>query len=172
VASLQRAGRVSDALGGTIAVADIRIAQGRLGEAMRAYEQALRLAAAQPALAERISPELPDIVAEAAFAADHEQALTVGDVLLRRTRLGLLDARRLCEPDAEGVLAVARALGGQLDWDEQQVTREVAGWHELARVEGLVPRRDARAAAGAAAHGAPPPEPSPTAPGGAPEEAA
>jgi LuxR family maltose regulon positive regulatory protein len=45
VASLRRAGRVSDALGGTIAVADIRIAQGRLGEALRAYERALQLAA-------------------------------------------------------------------------------------------------------------------------------
>ena len=37
---------------------------------------------------------LPDIAAEAAYAAGHEQAHTVGDVLLRRTRLGLLDARR------------------------------------------------------------------------------
>ena len=43
--------------------------------------------------AERISPELPDILAEAPFAAAHEQARSLGDVLLRRTRLGLLDAR-------------------------------------------------------------------------------
>ncbi|MGH2350655.1 MAG: LuxR C-terminal-related transcriptional regulator [Chloroflexota bacterium] len=49
VASLQRAGHVSDALGCTIAVADIRIAQGRLGEAMRTYERALQLAAEQRA---------------------------------------------------------------------------------------------------------------------------
>ncbi len=45
--SLQRAGHIADVLGCAIAVADIRIAQGRLREAMITYEQALRLAGAQ-----------------------------------------------------------------------------------------------------------------------------
>ena len=36
-------GTSSDAIGGAIALADIRIAQGRLREAMRTYEQALQL---------------------------------------------------------------------------------------------------------------------------------
>ena len=48
-ASLQRVGHYADALGSTIALADIRIAQGRLREAMRTYEQALRLAPEQGA---------------------------------------------------------------------------------------------------------------------------
>jgi glycerol-3-phosphate dehydrogenase len=104
-----------------------------------AANMVMRLAAAESTLAARISPELPDIAAEAAFAADHEQAHTVADVLLRRTRLGLLDARRLCQPGAEGPPAVARAMAGQLDWDEARVEREVAGWREVARAEGLVP---------------------------------
>jgi LuxR family maltose regulon positive regulatory protein len=43
VAGLRRAGFVSDILGCSIALADIRITQGRLGEAMRTYEQALQL---------------------------------------------------------------------------------------------------------------------------------
>jgi len=47
MAHVQRAGHISDAIGGAIARADIRIAQGRLHEAMRTYEQALQLAAAQ-----------------------------------------------------------------------------------------------------------------------------
>ncbi|MGH2783117.1 MAG: FAD-dependent oxidoreductase, partial [Thermoleophilaceae bacterium] len=47
----------------------------------------LRLAAAAPHLARRISPDLPDIAAEAAFAAGHEQARSLADVLLRRTRV-------------------------------------------------------------------------------------
>ena len=42
-AGLLRAGYVADVLGCAIALADIRIAQGRLGEAMRTYEQALQL---------------------------------------------------------------------------------------------------------------------------------
>ena len=43
VAGLRRAGFVADILGCSIALADIRITQGRLGEAMRTYEQALQL---------------------------------------------------------------------------------------------------------------------------------
>ena len=44
MASLQRAGHVADAVGCAIALADIRIAQGRLREAMSTYERGLRLA--------------------------------------------------------------------------------------------------------------------------------
>ena len=47
MASLQRAGNISDAVGGAMTSADIRIAQGRLREAMRTYEHALRLATEQ-----------------------------------------------------------------------------------------------------------------------------
>src|SRR5205823_13154435 len=46
-ASLRKAGHQADALGCTIALADIRIAQGRLREAMRTYEQALQPAGGQ-----------------------------------------------------------------------------------------------------------------------------
>ena len=127
----------------------------------------VNMAAAEPALARRISPDLPDIVAEAAFAVDHEQAASVGDVLLRRTRLGLLDARRLCEPDAEGPPAVARAMGGQLGWDDARIRAELELWEEEARAEGIVP-----AAAPVPVPDRGPEEPSPTAPGAAPEEAA
>jgi glycerol-3-phosphate dehydrogenase len=99
----------------------------------------IRLAAVDPALAQRISPELPDIAAEAAFAVDHEQAHSVADVLLRRTRLGILDARRLCDPGAAGPVTVARAMAGQSGWDEARVRREIEDWYEVARAEGLVP---------------------------------
>ncbi|MCW2779629.1 MAG: ATP-dependent transcriptional regulator, MalT-like, LuxR family [Marmoricola sp.] len=43
MASMQRAGHVGDLLGCSIALADIQITQGRLREAMRTYEGALRL---------------------------------------------------------------------------------------------------------------------------------
>jgi glycerol-3-phosphate dehydrogenase len=133
-----------------------------------AAQLVLRLAEVDPALARRISPELPDIAAEAAYAVGHEQAHTVGDVLLRRTRLGLLDAHRLCEPGAEGPRAVAEAMAGQLGWDAARTERELEAWRVLARAEGLVPEPAAVAQAEAVA----PAEPSPTAPGAAPEEAA
>jgi LuxR family transcriptional regulator, maltose regulon positive regulatory protein len=47
MASLHKAGYISDAVGGAMTSADIRIAQGRLREAMRTYEHALRLATEQ-----------------------------------------------------------------------------------------------------------------------------
>ena len=89
-----------------------------------------------------------------------------------------LDARRLCEPGAEGPAIVARAMAGQLGWDDARVEREVADWQEVARAEGLVPEAvaGARAATATGADNALAPdaadEPSPTAPGAAPEEAA
>ena len=82
-------------------------------------------------------PRPADIAAEAAYAAGHEQAGSVGDVLLRRTRLGLLDARRLTAPDdrpAGGRAAMATELG----WDERRIeagSTPGAG----SRAEGLVP---------------------------------
>ena len=42
MAGLRRAGYIADTFGCAIALADIRRAQGRLGEAMRTYEQALQ----------------------------------------------------------------------------------------------------------------------------------
>jgi glycerol-3-phosphate dehydrogenase len=132
----------------------------------------MRLAAVDPALAERISPDLPDIAAEAAFAVDHEQAHAVADVLLRRTRLGVLDARRLCEDGADGPAKVARAMAGLLGWDDARVERELEDWREVARAEGLVPPGSARPSPAASADLTGPEEASPAAPGAAPEEAA
>ncbi len=47
MASLQKAGNISDAINGAIALAAIRMAQGRLREAMRTYERGLQLATEQ-----------------------------------------------------------------------------------------------------------------------------
>jgi ATP/maltotriose-dependent transcriptional regulator MalT len=44
---LRRAGHIADVLGCSITLADIRITQGRLSEALRTYEQALRLASGE-----------------------------------------------------------------------------------------------------------------------------
>jgi glycerol-3-phosphate dehydrogenase len=108
----------------------------RYGHAARLV---VRLAAAAPELGRRISSDLPDVAAEAAYAAAHEQARSLADVLLRRTRLALLDARRLTADDAEGPRLAARAMAGQLSWDERRQEQELAGWLDCARAEGLVP---------------------------------
>src|SRR5262245_25257252 len=49
MASLQKAGNIADAINGAITLAALRIAQGRLREAMRTYERALHLANSQAA---------------------------------------------------------------------------------------------------------------------------
>lgn len=107
---------------------------GRYGHAAT---QVLALVRERPELGERISPDLPDLVAEAVQAVRAEQALTVADVLLRRTRLGLLDARNLCRPDAEGPRKVAEAMGAELGWDETRIAAELAAWRETAEAEGI-----------------------------------
>jgi LuxR family maltose regulon positive regulatory protein len=50
MAHLQMAGNISDTIGGAITLADIRIGQGRLREAMSAYERGLQLATEQGAI--------------------------------------------------------------------------------------------------------------------------
>jgi glycerol-3-phosphate dehydrogenase len=78
----------------------------------------------------------PDLLAEVVYAARNEQARSVGDVLLRRTRLGLLAAGKLTrEPGAAE--RVARAMAPDLGWDEQRVAAETAAWFEEAREEGI-----------------------------------
>jgi LuxR family transcriptional regulator, maltose regulon positive regulatory protein len=57
MAHLQQAGYFADSVGGAIAIADMLIAQGRLHEAVRAYDQALDLATGQRA--EGTGPVLP-----------------------------------------------------------------------------------------------------------------
>lgn len=63
-AGLERAGHISDVLGCAIALADIRREQGRLGEAVRACEHALRLAAGQRGPVVRGTPDMHVALAE------------------------------------------------------------------------------------------------------------
>ena len=104
-----------------------------------AAENVLRTAAQEPELAEPILPGLPDLLAEAAFAAANEQARSVGDALLRRTRLGLLAGRDLCAGEGEAPLRVARAIARELGWDDARIAGEVQRFGEEAEAEGVTP---------------------------------
>ncbi len=100
-------------------------------------ERALAICVQRPELAEPILPGMPDLLVEATVAARHEQARSVADVLLRRTRLGLLCARRLTE-DLEPARRVARAMAPELGWSESEAASSAEAWLEVARTEGLV----------------------------------
>jgi glycerol-3-phosphate dehydrogenase len=101
-----------------------------------AAREVLAVAEERPELAHRIVPDLPDLLAEAPFSVRHEQAATLADVLLRRTRLGLLEARTLVDPTGPA-RAVAEAMAPELGWDPARVDGEVERWLEVAREEGI-----------------------------------
>jgi glycerol-3-phosphate dehydrogenase len=104
-----------------------------------AADELLRIAARGHGAGESIVAGHPDLLAEASYAAAHEQARTVGDVLFRRTRLGLLAAPQLLADAADGPLRVARAMGATLGWDEPRIAAELRRFAEEARTEYLAP---------------------------------
>jgi glycerol-3-phosphate dehydrogenase len=110
---------------------------GRYGHASHRVLETVR---ERPELAAPIVPGHPDLLAEALFSARHEQARSVGDVLLRRTRLGLLAARALCEPGSEPVHRVAAELGVHHGWDEHRAAAEIERFEQEAAAEGIAAR--------------------------------
>jgi glycerol-3-phosphate dehydrogenase len=110
----------------------------RYGHAAR---NVLRLAGEDSALAAPIVDGQPDLLAEVAIAARLEQARSVADVLLRRTRLGLVAAPQL--RTAESVGRVAAVLGAELSWDQARIEAEAGRWVDDAGAEGIDPAGDA-----------------------------
>jgi glycerol-3-phosphate dehydrogenase len=111
---------------------------GRYGFAAR---EVLDVARERGELAQPLVEGRPDLLAEVAFAARREQAASVGDVLLRRTRLGLLAAPALLAPDGTPTEAVERAaqtLGDELGWDAARVAQERAAFATEAASEGIL----------------------------------
>ena len=130
-------------LGLTVAPEDLRRVEGVPEESYPALagrygfaaHDVLRVAAERGELAQPIVPGLPDLLAEVALAVRREQALTIGDVLLRRTRLGLLAARALDDGPARRVAAV---MGAERRWDEARIDAELDRWRAECAAEGLV----------------------------------
>ncbi len=106
----------------------------RYGHAAR---KVLALAREDPKLARPIVPGRPDLLAEAVIAVRYEQARGVADVLMRRTRLGLLAAPQL--RDAASARDVAAAMGGELGWSRREVKRAAEAWPSAAAEAGIDP---------------------------------
>jgi glycerol-3-phosphate dehydrogenase len=136
-------------LGQAIAVEELPQVEGvpesaRVALAARygyAAQEVLALAAEREELAQPIVPGLPDLMAEVVTAARREQARSVGDVLLRRTRLGLIAARELVgegERRGPSVSRVAEVLGRELGWSAERTAVEIESFMEEARLEGIL----------------------------------
>lgn len=87
------------------------------------------LAAERPGWDEPLHLSLPYRVCEVVWAARHEMARSVEDVLARRTRSLLLDARASVEIAPRVAALLAEELGRDEEWRRGQV----AGYRELAR---------------------------------------
>ena len=88
---------------------------------------------ADPALGERICPHNPEVLAQVAYAVDREQALTLADVLLRRTPCGWSACHAL-----DGAGRAAAVLLQRLGGDAGCVEHAVAAYEQELR-ETLVP---------------------------------
>ena len=109
---------------------------GRYGYRAR---DVLAVAAERGELAQPIVADGPtDLLAEVVFAARHEQARSVGDALLRRSRVALLAAREVTADDDAVARRAAMAMAGELGWDEARVEAEVASFSAEAAAEGIV----------------------------------
>lgn len=87
------------------------------------------LAGERPGWGALLHPRLPYRLCDAIWAIRHEMARTVEDVLARRTRALLLDARA----SVEAAPAAARLLAAELGRDAAWEADQVAAYGELAR---------------------------------------
>ena len=87
--------------------------------------EVLALGRSDPALLRAVSQRLPDIAAQVAFAVRSEMAMTLDDVLFRRTGLGTLGPLEL-----RAVEDVAALMGSMLGWSDEERRRQVTsvGW--------------------------------------------
>jgi glycerol-3-phosphate dehydrogenase len=86
------------------------------------------IAAADARLAQPVVAGLPDLLAEAVFAARRGQVGSVADFLLRRTGVGVRASCETCE--AAGVVArrVAIAMAPELGWSSERTFGEAEAW--------------------------------------------
>ncbi|HEV7864579.1 MAG TPA: glycerol-3-phosphate dehydrogenase/oxidase [Acidimicrobiia bacterium] len=81
----------------------------------------------RPELGERLVPGLAYLKAEAVYAVRYEMALTLEDVLSRRTRALLLDTAAT----AGAAPSVAELVGAELGWSDEERGRQVDAFLDL-----------------------------------------
>jgi glycerol-3-phosphate dehydrogenase len=106
--------------------------QPKLGDRYGTLAADVRALIAQDTrLAEPLVPGLPYIKAEAVYAARAEMAVTLDDVLSRRTRARLFD-RPASVAAADDV---ARLIADDMGWDDTEVERQVADFRNSCAAE-------------------------------------
>ena len=75
----------------------------------------------QPELGEKLSPKFDYTMAEVVWAVREEMAMTLEDVLARRVRMLFVDAREARAAAPKVAAVIARELGRDKAWEEEQV---------------------------------------------------
>ncbi|RIW18630.1 glycerol-3-phosphate dehydrogenase/oxidase [Algoriphagus lacus] len=86
------------------------------------------MAKIDPRLSEKIHPDFPNILAEVIWAVRNEMAMKVEDVLARRIRMLILDAKAA----SESAEKVARLMASELGKDESWIQNELADFQKTA----------------------------------------
>ena len=86
------------------------------------YEKILALAREDKSLRELLLADLPNIAAEVIYAVRYELALTIADVLARRTRIAMLGNALEC------VNKIADLMARELGWETTQKTQQIAAF--------------------------------------------
>lgn len=81
----------------------------------------------EPELGAPLIEGLPYLAAEVRYAIEHEMAMTLEDVLSRRTRSLLFDR----QASAVAAASVARMAAPLLGWDDARVHREIEAFRDL-----------------------------------------
>jgi glycerol-3-phosphate dehydrogenase len=90
----------------------------------RAYPRIVELAGKVPGGAERLCPENPDIVAELHAAVQDEMAVSLQDVLLRRTGIGTSHCQGLdCAED------IGQRMAQLAGWSSRRLDAELDAYH-------------------------------------------
>ncbi|MGQ0649447.1 MAG: FAD-dependent oxidoreductase [Gemmatimonadaceae bacterium] len=99
---------------------------GSLLETQRIFgaraQQVLDLAVSDAVLAQPIAPEAHDLAAAVVFAVREEMALTLSDVLFRRTGLGAVGTL-----GSVGVSSVAALMARELRWSDAEMAAQIDG---------------------------------------------
>jgi glycerol-3-phosphate dehydrogenase len=116
---------------------DLGIPRWRVDHLLNRYGALLREVLA-PAVGDRrwlepVSGAGEYLMAEIRYAATHEAALHLDDVLTRRTRISIETSHR----GVESMKSVARVLADALGWDDEQITREIAAYDARVAAERI-----------------------------------
>jgi glycerol-3-phosphate dehydrogenase len=114
-------------------------------------EELLQMIADDPSLGDPITGAEDHLRVEAVYAASHEGALHLDDVLTRRTRISIETFDR----GVGAAPAVARLMAGVLGWDDDRVAREVTHYEARVTAERESQRQVDDLSADAARLGAP-----------------